>query len=115
MRLPIIPLVVAASLFGAAWYFFNAAGSKHRTLDVPHITRLADIDGIETEAAVAPDGNRIAVIAGGNLWLLNLTTAERKQITKAAESVSFPDWTPDGKRITFTRKTDTFGVDPTTG
>src|SRR5262249_5401237 len=107
MRLPIIPLVIAAILFAAAWYLFTATRPTHRTLDVPHLNRVADIDGIETELAIAADGNRIAVIASGNLWLLNLSTGERKQITKTTEAVSFPSWTPDAKHITFTRHSDT--------
>ena len=60
MRLPVIPFVVAAVLLSAVWYLFNAARSGERTIDVPRITRIADIDGIETEVAITPDGNRVA-------------------------------------------------------
>ena len=67
MRLPIIPFVIAVSLLGAAYYFFNANRSTGRILDVPHITRLVDIEGIETEVAITADGKQVAVIASGDL------------------------------------------------
>jgi len=115
MKLPIIPLVIAVTLLSAVVYLFTATRSNRRTLDVPRLTRLADIDGIETEAAVAPDGNRLAVIASGDLWILNLSTGARQQITHTPEPESFPAWRPDGQRIAFTRGYDTFVVDPDTG
>ena len=115
MRLPIIPFVVAASLLAAVWYLFTAIRSDQKTIDVPRLTRLADIDGVETEVSIAPDGNRYAVIASGELWVLNIVTGERKQLTRTPEAESFPAWTPNGKRVTFTRGADTFAMDPDTG
>src|SRR5712692_3493456 len=108
MRLPIIPAVVAAALLGAVWYLFNATRSDQKTLDVPRLTRLADIDGIETEVAVAPDGNRYAVVVSGDVWFLNISTGNRRQITKTPQPETFPAWTPDGKRVSITRGSDTF-------
>jgi Tol biopolymer transport system component len=110
MRLPIIPAVIAAALLGAVWYLFNATRSGERTLDVPHLARLADIEGTETEIAASGDGTRYAVISSGKLWLLNTATGERRQMTKTPEAASFPAWTPDEKRITFTRGSNTFAV-----
>src|SRR5213593_499452 len=114
MKFPIIPLVIAVTLLSAVVYLFTATRSERRTLDVPRLTRLADIDGIETEAAIAPDGNRLAVIASGDLWILNTSTGARQQITHTPGE-SFPAWRPDGQRIAFTRGNDTFIVDPETG
>jgi Tol biopolymer transport system component len=108
MRLPIVPFIVAATLLTAAVYFFNSSKSDRRVLDVPRVTRLADIDGTETEVAIAPDGNRYAVIADGDLWLLDMSKGSRERITRTVEPESFPAWAPDGKRITFTRGPDTF-------
>jgi Tol biopolymer transport system component len=115
MRLPIIPFVVAATLLAAVWYLFNATRSNHWTLDVPRLSRMADIDGIETEVAITADGNRVAVLASGDLWVLNPANGERKQITHTAETESFINWTPDGKRITFSRGMNTFAINPDTG
>jgi Tol biopolymer transport system component len=115
MRLPVVPFIVAATLLAAAWYFFTRTRPDHKTIDVPRLTRLADIDGIETEVAIAPDGNQYAVIVSGDLWLLNMSTGVRRQITQTLDAESFPAWTPDGKRITFTRGPDTFAIDAQTG
>jgi len=76
---------------------------------------MADIDGIETEVAITSDGNRVAVIASGELWVFNPANGERKQITHNPENESFINWIPDGKRITFSRGLNTFAIDPDTG
>src|SRR2546427_9769985 len=116
MRLPIIPIVVAVVLLTAVVYLFTVVTrSDQKVLDVPRLTRLADLEGIETEVAIAPDGNRYAVISSGDLWILNLSTNARQQLTHTPEPETFPEWAPDGKQITFTRGPDTFAVDPDTG
>jgi len=115
MRLPIVPFVIAVTLLAGVWYLFTATRPDRKILDVPRLTRLADIDGIETEVAVAPDGNRYAVVVSGDVWLLNVSTGNRRQITQTPQLETFPAWTPDGKKVTFTRGSDTFGVDPETG
>jgi Tol biopolymer transport system component len=76
---------------------------------------LVDIDGIETEVASTPDGSRFAVVATGDLWVVNPATGDRKQLTRTAEFESAPAWMPDGRGITFTRGKDTFAADPETG
>src|SRR5206468_2918141 len=115
MRLPVIPFVIAVTILGAVWYLFTATRPARRTLDAPRLSRVADIDGVETEVSITTDGARFAVISDGNLWVLNLSNGQRKQITTTPEPESFPNWTPDDKRITFTRGPNTFIVDPDTG
>src|SRR5205809_7856701 len=115
MRPPIVPLVIATTLLTAVWFLFTSTRPHHKVPDVPRLTRLADIDGIETEVAVAPDGNRYAVVVSGDVWFLNISTGNRRQITKTPQPETFPAWTPDGKRVSFTRGSDTFDVDPETG
>src|SRR5579863_9923017 len=110
MKLPIIPAVVAAALLGAVWYLFNATRPGERFLDVPHLARLADIEGIETEVGASADGMRYAVVSSGHLWLLNTGTGERKQLSITAEPTSFPAWAPDEKRISFTRGSNTYAI-----
>jgi Tol biopolymer transport system component len=115
MRLPIVPFVIAATLLAAAWYLFNANRSSRRILDVPRISRFKDIDGIETEAAISPDGMRLAVVSSGDLWMMGLPVGEPKRLTATAEAESFPDWRPDSRHITFTRSGSTFAIDAETG
>src|SRR5262245_25089059 len=63
MRLPIIPFLIAATILGTVVYLFNSTGSARRILDVPRLTRLADIDGVETEVSPSPGGARCVVVA----------------------------------------------------
>ena len=117
MRLPIIPFLIAATILGTVVYLFNSTGSTRRILDVPRLTRLADIDGIETEISPSPDGARCVVVSDGDLWMLNLSDSTRIRITQTPEAESAPDWSPDGRQVTFTRGSDTFvlPVDATSG
>src|SRR5437867_1310627 len=110
MKIPVVPLVIAAALIGAAVYLFNASSPGKQVLGTPRLTRLTDIEGIETEAAIAPDGVRCAVIVAGDLWLLDMNDGSRQQITNTREIESFPSWTPDGQGLAFTRGGDTFVV-----
>jgi Tol biopolymer transport system component len=117
MRLPVVPLLIAASILMVVFYLFNSGGSDRRILDAPRITDLADIDGVETEVALAPDGVRCAVVADGDLWMLNLTDGHAQRLTETTEPETAPSWSPDGKRLTFSRGADTFviGADPKDG
>src|SRR5436309_15926536 len=115
MRFPIVPFVIATTLLTVVWYLFTSTRPHHKVPDVPRLTRLADIDGIETEVAIAPDGNRYAVIVSGDIWVLNIATGGRYHLTPTSDPESSPAWTPDGKRITFTRGSDTLAVHPQTG
>ena len=115
MRLPVVPFIVAATLLTAAWYFFTTTKPDHKIIDVPRLTRLADVDGVETEVDISADGNQYAVVASGDLWILNMSTGGRRQVTRTPEPESFPAWSPDGKKVTFTRGSDTFAIDAQSG
>jgi Tol biopolymer transport system component len=108
MRLPIIPFLIAATILGTVVYLFNSTGSARRILDVPRLTRLADIDGVESEISPSPDGARCVVVSDGDLWMLNLSDSTRIRITQTPEAESSADWSPDGRQVTFTRGSDTF-------
>src|SRR5689334_12431384 len=111
MRLPIVPFLIAATILTAIVYLFNATSSgDRRTLDAPRLSRLADIEGIETEVAFSPDGTRCAVISSGDLWMLNLNDSTSVRLTQTPEAETFPSWSPDGRRLTFGRGPDTFAL-----
>jgi Tol biopolymer transport system component len=108
MKIPVVPLAVAATLIAVVLYLFNSASSVRLTFGEPRLEKLTDLEGTETEVAVAPDGSRLVAIASGDLWLFNITDGSRKRLTQTDEFEGFPAWTPDGKRLTFTKGQDTF-------
>jgi Tol biopolymer transport system component len=110
MRLPVVPFLIAVTILMLVFYLFNSGSSDRRILDVPRITHLADIDGVETEVAVAPDGVHCAVVAAGDLWMLNLDDGHPQRLTQTPEPESAPAWSPDNKRVTFSRGNDTFVI-----
>jgi Tol biopolymer transport system component len=110
MKIPVIPLVVAATLIGLVVYLFNSVSSGRLTFGEARLEKIADFMGTETEVAVAPDGARLVAVASGDLWLFNIADGTRHRITETTESESFPAWAPDGKRVTFTRGNNIFAA-----
>ena len=110
MKIPVIPLTVAGTLIAIVLYLFNLASSEKTVFGEPRFEKLAELAGTETEVAVAPDGTRLVAIASGDLWLFNVSDGSRQRLTQTTEIESFPAWTPDGKRLTFTKGHDTFVV-----
>src|SRR6185369_16630844 len=111
MKVPILPLTIAAVILGALVYFLGTAKAPPRAhFGAPILTRIGEFEGTETEVSIAPDGKKYAAIVSGNMWLLNIGDGSRKQITATQEPVSFPAWTPDSRRVTFTRGDDTWSV-----
>jgi Tol biopolymer transport system component len=113
MRLPIIPIAVAGSLVLAVLYFFSSI-EPILTFDVPQLSEIADIEGVETEVAIAPDGNRYVVVSSGDLWLHNISDNSSRRMLQTPEPEAFPSWSPDGKQVTFTRGPDTLILDTDT-
>src|SRR5207249_8389290 len=103
------PFLIAATLLTAIVYLFSASGGgDRRTLDVPNLNRIAAVEGVETEVALSPDGARCAVISDGDLWVLNFSDGIHLRLTETPENEYFPAWSSDGRRLTFSRGTDTF-------
>ena len=91
-------------------YLFDSAASRNLALGAPHLERLADVEGTETEVAIAPDGTRLLAIASGDLWLLDTSSSSNQRLTSTPEPESSPAWAPDGLQVTYTRGTDTFSA-----
>jgi TolB protein len=110
MKIPWIPLVVATTLVVVVIFIFNSIGSNQKVFGQPRLEKLADLDGTETEVSFAPDGTRLVAVASGDLWLFNIADGSRQRLTQTTDKESFPAFTSDGQRVTFTRGNNTFAV-----
>ena len=110
MKIPWVPLGVAATLVTIVVLLFNSMGSGRKAFGQPTLEKLADLDGTETEVSIAPDGTRLVAVASGDLWLFNIADGSRRRLTETNDQESFPAWAFAGKRVTFTRGRDTFAI-----
>ncbi|MGA2683790.1 MAG: hypothetical protein ABSF51_01930 [Verrucomicrobiota bacterium] len=66
---------------------------------------VAGYSGLNTSAAVSPDGTRLAMILSRSgspeVWLCNPDGGGLKQLTSTPEGASSPCWSPDGQWICF--------------
>jgi TolB protein len=68
---------------------------------------VAGYSGLNTSAAVSPDGSRIAMVlsksGSANIWVCSADGTNLKQVTHGDEDSS-PTWSPDGQWICFATK-----------
>ena len=67
--------------------------------------------GSQSRPRFSPDGKRLAYATGGQLWVENLTTQERKRITSLSGGAEGHLWSPDGLWLAFTSTTVPSGVE----
>jgi TolB protein len=71
-------------------------------------TKFAYFSGLNTSAAVSPDGSKVAMIlsrsGSPNVWVCNADGTNFKQLTTSPEDESSPCWSPDGQWICFATK-----------
>jgi TolB protein len=69
---------------------------------------IARFSGLNTSAAVSPDGSKVAMIlsrsGSPNVWVCNADGTNFKQLTSTPEDESSPCWSPDGQWICFATK-----------
>jgi TolB protein len=69
---------------------------------------IAGYSGLNTSAAVSPDGTKVAMILskGGSpdVWVCDADGSNLKQLTATPEDESSPCWSPDGQWICFATK-----------
>jgi len=76
---------------GPLWVYPTVSGSRHR------------LGGVTSSgAAWSPDQHRIAYAKGRALFVANSDGTEARQIVTLPGSVTWIEWSPDGKRLRFT-------------
>jgi TolB protein len=88
---------------GFAWlYSHNLSTGERRP--------FAKFGGLNTSAAISPDGKRVAMIlsktGSPDVWVSNIDGTGLTQLTKTAVDESSPCWSPDGSKICFASKID---------
>ena len=81
-------------------FYHNLATGQRRV--------IARFSGLNTSAAVSPDGSKVAMIlsrsGSPNVWVCNADGTNFKQLTSSPEDESSPCWSPDGQWICFATK-----------
>jgi len=87
---------------------YNRSGMDilETTLSTPRRTRLiSGFRGINTGAAVSPDGSMLATILSPDhqvdLYLLGLNRKFRRRLTRGIAVEASPCWSPDGRQLAF--------------
>ena len=69
---------------------------------------VAKFSGLNTSAAISPDGTRMALIlsksGSPDVWVCNIDGTNLKQLTTTPEDESSPCWSPNGEWICFATK-----------
>ena len=80
--------------------FYHSLSSGQRRV-------IAGYSGLNTGAAVSPDGSKVAMIlskmGSPNVWVCNADGSDSRRLTKGIEDSS-PCWSPDGQWICFASK-----------
>lgn len=81
---------------------FKKGSSLYRT--TADFSRASKVKGIpftdwRGEAAASPDGKKIALSAGGHIWLMNTDGSDFHQVTESDQEEVSPGFSPDSKWI----------------
>ncbi len=96
-----LPDPVANTITTKIW--FKAAGKPAQELDLG--------PGSQDRPRFSPDGQRLAFEAQDQIWVLDLATGKRAQITHLSGGASGQIWSPDGTMLAFTSTTVPSGDD----
>ncbi len=97
------PIPTRSTLSGVILYTARAAARSHLWAIAqgdPAPIQLTDGDFDDREPAISPDGRQVAFASnregGWDLYLLDLSTGEVRQVTRTAAFEGDPTWSPDG-------------------
>ncbi|BDU68021.1 peptidase S9 [Geothrix oryzae] len=83
--------------------WFKPAGGEAKELELG--------SGSQSRPRFSPDGKRLAYQSGGQVWVVDLGTKAKRQVTQLSGSASGQVWSPDGKWLAFLSTTVPSGVD----
>jgi serine/threonine-protein kinase len=92
---------IAGSLILAGGGFDTARGELVSVSRQGDATPLKTPIGDYREPRLSPDGGRVAVSDGDNLWAYDLARLTRVRLTPEGGNATRPIWMPDGSRLTF--------------
>jgi len=97
------PIPTRSTLSGVILYTARAAARSHLWAIAqgdPAPIQLTDGDFDDREPAISPDGRQVAFASnregGWDLYLLDLSTGEVRQVTRTVAFEGDPTWSPDG-------------------
>jgi len=108
--------VVLASDVGSSWatsdvgtLLYQPAASAQGAPTIVWVTRSGQEEIITSPALpwvqhlrVSPDGSRIVLSSGGDVWIWTFTTRTMTRLSLTPQTTEFnPIWTPDAKRVVF--------------
>jgi dipeptidyl aminopeptidase/acylaminoacyl peptidase len=83
--------------------WFKAVGGEAKELDLG--------TGSQTRPRFSPDGKKLTYQSGGQVWLVDLGTKEKHQLSKLSGDAEGQTWSPDGKWVAFLSATVPSGID----
>jgi Tol biopolymer transport system component len=98
----VVSLLLAAILVALLWYgYLPLSDTPAKPL---HVRKLTSERGKDACASFSPDGTRIVYTgAGFDLYVKNLNSADRFQLTSDAALDCWPAWSPRDEKIAFIR------------
>ncbi len=75
-------------------------------------TKILDLgSGSQSHPRFSPDGKRLAYLSGGQVWIVDLGSKEKRQLTKLSGDAGGQTWSPDGRWVAFLSTTVPSGVE----
>jgi Tol biopolymer transport system component len=108
----LIPTLGVGLLLLAALAWFM---SKPHARPQPKLVPLTTWPGIEGAPSLSPDGNQVAFVRNGDVFVKQVDGEGLVQLTSTVSTEDSPVWSPDGRQIAFRRDGFVFTTSPLGG